>query len=117
MSEQETRAAAEAYRREHETQNLDGLMEYYADDAVFVPSGGRPAAEGKAAVRELIGSWMLRAEPRRMRYERLVVGGDEAGAEWRSTRINPDGSEQHRWGAVFFQLRNGKITYTRLYQQ
>lgn len=118
MSEQETRAAAEAYRREHETQNLDALMEYYAHDAVFVPSGaGRPPAEGKAAVREMIAGWMLRPEPRRMQYERLIVSGDEAAAEWRSTRINPDGSEQYRWGAVVFKLRDGQIVYTRLYQQ
>jgi ketosteroid isomerase-like protein len=115
MPEAETRAAAEAYRREHETQDLDALMEQYAEDAVFHTAGREPTV-GKDAIRTLLAGWMIRPEPRKMAYTRLVVNGDEAAAEWRSTRINPDGSEQYRYGAVAFEIRNGKIIYTRLYQ-
>lgn len=116
MSEREARAAAEAWRGAHETQDLEALVERYAEDAVLIPTGvERSAARGKAAIRELVASWMLRPEPRRMEYTRLLVNGDEAAAEWRSTRIDPDGSEHHRWGSIFFQVKDGKIVYTRFY--
>ena len=47
----QVRAADAAVTRAVTTKNLDGIMAYYADDAVLLPAA-EPMVEGKAAIRD-----------------------------------------------------------------
>lgn len=73
--------------------DLDALMEVYEPDPVSVGLDGQPLG-GTAAVRELLGGFLQRAQRLETKTRKVFVNGDIAlmSSIWSLVMANPDGS-------------------------
>lgn len=108
--------AIEIYRAEHTTWDLERLRSVFADDPVIWRGG--QAYMGKEAVDKLLVEWATR--PRRgmlMEHGRVLVQGNLAAVEWRTTGEEVDGTPINMAGANVYELENGRIKYLHIYRE
>jgi uncharacterized protein (TIGR03086 family) len=95
-----------------EAWDLEAVMSWMADDAVFESTGPAPdgqRAEGAPAIRAV---WepMFRDTPQpRFTFEESFVKGDRASARWRFAWSDPSTGDGHVRGADVLRVRDGKI--------
>lgn len=92
--------------------DLEKVMSFFADDAVYLGSfgddlDGTPFV-GKAAIREGVAQYMAAFPGGRYERTAAVVDGDGAAVAWTFTWPTPDGSSSVR-GCDFFEVANGRI--------
>ena len=108
--------AVEIYRVEHTTWNLERLRAVFADEPT-VWRGGQ-AYVGKAEVDKLLVEWATK--PRKnmeMQHGRVVLRGDIAAVEWRTTGTQADGTPIDMVGANVYEMENGRIKYLHIYRE
>lgn len=117
MNEQErqTLEVIETYRAEHETWNLERLEKLFTDNPTIWR--GQDEHAGKEAVKKLIAGWAARAHHTVMQHGRLIVRGNFAAVEWRTTGTAADGSPVDMEGANVYELEDGKIKYLAIYRR
>ena len=103
------------------TQNLDGIMEYMAEDAVFIAptgkdSGGR-RVEGAEAIRAYFAKIFENVPDVHFGEDLHWVAGDFGVSEWTLSGTQPDGSPFAYRGTDHFRFSNGKIVLKDTYQK
>jgi steroid delta-isomerase-like uncharacterized protein len=111
----ETRRLIEAYNEAWNSQDLDKLCSFHADDVVFANHTAGEEAEGADAVRDHIGSIFERWPSLRFRGRALYAADDFAVSEWTATATRPDGTRIEWDGVDVFPLRDGKIARKDVY--
>lgn len=114
--ERRTLEVVEIYRAEHTTWNLQKLRSIFADNPE-VWRGTRHYV-GNKEVDSLLVEWATK--PRRgmeMVHGRVLVQGNFAAVEWRTTGENADGTPIDMIGANIYELENGKIKYLAIYRR
>ena len=115
MSEADTRRAAEIYRQEHETWNVERLMGIFADDAQWTPAG-RKTLVGRDAVRTNIERMAAAPGRRRMIHLLEIIEGENAAVEWEVHHLGDDGNwHPYRYGVNLYHVVDGKIKSLRGY--
>ena len=93
--------------------DLDGIMAWFADDAVFEgPRGTEPYGtrfEGKAAVREAFAARFAGIPDVRYRDDAHFVDGDRGASEWTLSGTMTDGTRIEVRGCDLWTLREGKV--------
>jgi ketosteroid isomerase-like protein len=107
------------------TQNLDRIMAFFADDATFLmargpePEGRR--VHGKAAIRKVLGDRFQVIRDMRWDHVDAFVTGDRAVTVWTVTGTGADGEKLNYRGCDLYQFRGDKIlnkdTYWKLVEQ
>jgi hypothetical protein len=92
--------------------DLDAVMSFFADDAVYLGSfgdelDGTPFV-GKAAIREGVAQYMAAFPGGRYERTAAVIDGGSAAIAWTFTYPTPEGSASVR-GCDFFEVANGRI--------
>jgi len=102
-------AIADAFNRH----DLDAIMEFFADDAVFEsPRGPDPHGsrfEGKAAVREGMAARFIGIPDVHYGDDAHFVSGDRGASEWTLTGTTIDGIRLEVRGCDLWTFRDGKI--------
>ena len=92
--------------------DLDGLLEYFAEDAVFINAKGSDGTgqrfSGKAELRKVFGA-LFEAMPDIQWVGKNTVCGDRAISEWRRTGTAPNGEKQDWLGCDLYTFRDGKV--------
>jgi len=94
-----------------ERSDVDELMDYFTEDAVWHPMPTTPAV-GKAAIRELVSAWLTTA-PQGV-VHRQVADGNLVMQE-RTDRCSFGGREVVSAVAAVFELEGGRIAAWREY--
>jgi uncharacterized protein (TIGR02246 family) len=94
--------------------DLDAMMEFMADDCVYLASlgldeDGTPFV-GREAVRAGFARFLESFPNGRYEDTRIFTDGDRAASEWTFIYTGPDGNEVRVRGCDLFELRDGKIT-------
>jgi len=107
------------------TQNLDRIMAFFADDATFLmargpePEGRR--VHGKAAIRKVLGDRFQVIRDMRWDHVDAFITGDRAVTVWTVTGTGADGEKLNYRGCDLYQFRGDKIlnkdTYWKLVEQ
>jgi ketosteroid isomerase-like protein len=93
--------------------DLDAIMAFFADDAVFEsprgpgPHGGR--FEGKAAVREGLAARFIGIPDVRYGDDDHFVAGDRGASEWTLTGTTTDGTRLEVRGCDLWTFRDGLV--------
>lgn len=92
--------------------DLDGVMSFFTDDAVYLGSfgdtlDGTPFV-GKAAIREGIAQYMAAFPDGRYERTAAIIDGERAAIAWTFTWPTPDGTASVR-GCDFFEVVDGRI--------
>ena len=107
----ETLAAIAAAFNDHD---LDRIMSFFADDAVFdAPRGPDPwgsRAEGKAAIREGFAARFSGIPDVHYGEDRHFVAGDRGTSEWLLSGTTPDGARVAVRGCDLWTFRDGLVT-------
>jgi len=102
-------AIADAFNRH----DLDAIMDFFADDAVFEsPRGPDPHGsrfEGKAAVREGLAARFIGIPDVHYGDDAHFVSGDRGASEWTLTGTTTDGQRLEVRGCDLWTFRDGKI--------
>jgi ketosteroid isomerase-like protein len=115
MTIEAIREAAEVYRAEHSTWDVERLMAYFADDVVW-QSPNQPAVHGKQAVRAIVERMASNPAKRRMTHLREFMGEDSIAVEWKVEHAGENGEWlPYRFGVNIYDVVDGKITGVRLY--
>ena len=103
------RAITDAFNRH----DLDAIMAFFADDAVFEsPRGPDPHGsrfEGKAAVREGMAARFIGIPDVHYGDDAHFVSGDRGASEWTLTGTTTDGQRLEVRGCDLWTFRDGKI--------
>jgi ketosteroid isomerase-like protein len=93
--------------------NLDGVMDYFTDDAVFEsPRGPNPWGtrfEGKESVREGLAARFAGLPELHYGHDDHFVVGDRGASEWTLTGTTPEGERLEVRGCDLWTFRDGKI--------
>jgi ketosteroid isomerase-like protein len=104
------KAIADAFNRH----DLDAIMAFFADDAVFLsPRGPDPWGrrfEGKAAVREGLAARFVGIPDVHYGDDDHFVAGDRAASEWTLTGTTTDGGRLEVRGCDLWTFRDGLVT-------
>ncbi len=115
MSVEAIREAAEVYRAEHTTWDVEKLMSYFADDVVWQGANQAPV-HGKEAVRAIVQRMASNPQLRRMTHLREFLGEDSIAVEWKVEHAGEKGEwHPYRFGVNIYDVVDGKITRIRLY--
>ena len=102
-------AIADAFNRH----DLDAIMDFFADDAVFEsPRGPDPYGsrfEGKAAVREGLAARFIGIPDVHYGDDAHFVSGDRGASEWTLTGTTTDGLRLEVRGCDLWTFRDGKV--------
>lgn len=96
-----------------ERADVDELLDYFADDAVWQPGPMKPAV-GKRALREAMLEWLRGAAGVRTEVHHTVSDGTIVMHE-RTDRYTLRARETATTAAAAFEINNGKITAWREY--
>ncbi len=103
------RAITDAFNRH----DLDAIMAFFADDAVFeTPRGPEPFGrrfEGRAAVREGLAARFSGIPDVQYGDDHHIVAGDRGASEWTLTGTTTDGERLEVRGCDLWAFRDGKI--------
>jgi steroid delta-isomerase-like uncharacterized protein len=110
-----TRALIEAYDATWNTQDLEALCAFHADDIVFENHTAGERVEGAEAVRSHIAGIFERWPSLRFRGRRFYAAGDFAVSEWMATATRADGVTIEWDGVDVFPIRDGKIARKDVY--
>ncbi len=89
--------------------DIEAIMDYMADDCVFVASSGT-RFEGRDAVREVFAEVLADFPDVHFRSDQHFVSGDRGLSEWVFTGTDAeDGSKVEQQGCDIFTFRDGKI--------
>ncbi len=94
--------------------DLDTLMNYYAEDAIF-QFASNPTLKGKGAIREALSGITSQFAEIEHVLHRFVIEGDLIALEATAKFKLPDGKAIDWPFADVFELKAGKITYHRVY--
>lgn len=109
------RIAAEVYRAEHSTWNVERLMTIFADDIVWERPNQAPV-RGKEAVRAIVERMAANPIKRRMIHLREFLGENDIAVEYEVQQQGEDGGwHPYRFGMNVYDVVDGKITRIRLY--
>lgn len=104
------RAIADAFNRH----DLDAIMEYFADDAVFeTPRGSEPWGRrfhGKAAVREGLAARFAGIPDVHYGDDDHFVAGDRGASEWTLTGTTTEGEHLQVRGCDLWTFDDGLVT-------
>ena len=115
MAADAIREAAEIYRAEHSTWDVERLMSVFADDVVW-EGANQPPVQGKQAVRAIVERMASNPAKRRMLHLREFLGENEIAVEWEVQHAGEDGQWQpYRFGVNIYDVVDGKIRRIRLY--
>jgi uncharacterized protein (TIGR03086 family) len=95
-----------------EAWDLEAIMAFMADDAVFESTGPAPDGlriEGAAAIRAEWEGMFRDTRDASFTFEEAFVSGDRATARWVFAWTNDDGSAGHVRGVDVIRVRDGKI--------
>ena len=102
-------AIADAFNRH----DLDAIMDFFADDAVFESPRGPDRwgrrFEGKAAVREGLAARFIGIPDVHYGDDAHFVSGDRGASEWTLTGTTTDGQRLEVRGCDLWTFRDGKI--------
>lgn len=108
-----TVAFLESFAEGWNRHDVDGLMEFMADDCVFETTAGPDAwgkrFEGREQVREGFASVFKRSPDAHFGNGRHFVSGDRGCSEWTFTATAGDGSRVEVYGCDLFTFRGGRI--------
>ena len=103
------RAIAHAF----DTHDLDGIMEHFADDAVFeAPRGGEAYGTrfvGREAVRAAFAGRFTGIPDVRYLDDDHFVDGDRGASEWTLSGTTTDGQRLEIRGCDLWAFRDGKV--------
>lgn len=111
----EIMALEAAYETAENERNVDGVMVYYAEDAISFPPE-HPALVGKAAIRERIEGNMSPENTTQIKFETMDVwaAGELATETGKFTVMNADGETLETGTYVsVFEKRDGKYVCVR----
>jgi len=115
MSEQ-TRSLIERHDDAWNAQDVEALVELYADDVVFQNhTAGEPAVAGRAAVIEHIARIFERWPDMRFTSRRLYLADGFCTSEWTATATSPDGRQIEWDGVDVMPIRDGAIARKDVY--
>lgn len=99
--------------------DLDVLMTFMADDAIFETAGGPEAFgtryHGRAHVRDGFQNVFARFPDARFHGTRHFIAGNRGASEWTFTGTNPDGRAIEVNGCDLFTFRGNKIALKSSY--
>ncbi|MBU6493453.1 MAG: nuclear transport factor 2 family protein [Burkholderiales bacterium] len=101
--------------------DLDGLMEFMADDCIFQAAGGPELCgktfAGRAAVREGFAlAWQTFPDAQWLDGVHFVCG-DRGVSEWTFTGTRADGTRIEARGVDIFTFRNGRIAVKNAFRK
>jgi len=111
----DARALIDAYNEAWNTQDLDALCAFHADDVVFENHTAGERAEGAEAVRAHIGGIFERWPSLRFSGRRMYGAADFVVGEWTASAERPDGVTIEWDGVDVFPLHDGKILRKDVY--
>ena len=94
--------------------NLDELLTYFSDDAVFQPMMMEPA-KGKAAIRAALAAFTDTAESVQFKVLASATVGNRVMNERADTLVTRAGKQAEVPAAGFFEIKEGKIFAWRDY--
>jgi ketosteroid isomerase-like protein len=114
MTDKATAETLQAFTAAFNRRDLDGVMEYFTDDAVFEsPRGPNPWGtrfEGKEQVREGLAARFAGLPQLHYGDDSHFVIGDRGASEWTLTGTTPDGEQIEIRGCDLWTFRDGLIT-------
>jgi ketosteroid isomerase-like protein len=106
-----TLAAVEAFNEAFNSHDVDAVMAWMTDDAVFEstspPAGQR--YEGAAAVRDAWEEFFAASPTAHFESEDVIVAGDRCVVRWVYTWTEPDGTVGSVHGVDVLRVRDGKV--------
>jgi ketosteroid isomerase-like protein len=95
------------------TQDVDRVMEYMAEECVYHasvgPAPGGASYAGKEAVREGVAHFFERYPGGRFEDSRVFVAGDRGAAEWTFAYSGPDGGIETVRGCDLFEFEGDRV--------
>jgi ketosteroid isomerase-like protein len=96
-----------------DTHDLDGIMAWFAEDAIFeTPRGAEPygrRAVGKAAVRQAFSDRFSGIPDVRYTEDEHFVAGDRGASEWTLSGTTTDGEPLEFRGCDLWTFRDGLV--------
>ena len=112
MSESVSLATVDALCDAFNRHDLDAVLEFFAEDAVFINAKGKDGEgqrfEGKNELRKVFGA-LFEAMPDIQWVGTNTVCGNRAISEWRRTATGPNGEKQDWLGCDLYTFRAGKV--------
>ena len=104
----------ERQARAWESQDVTGVVDDFATDAVFIAAGFK--FEGQEQISQAAKDYFRQFHNTSVEIKRIVIDGSQAAVEWdwrdRERQSNKEGFAQD---AIIFKLQDGKIVYWREY--
>ena len=96
-----------------DTHDLDRILRYFADDAVFEGPRGTDAYgtrfEGREAIREAFAARFAEIPDVRYRDDAHFVAGDRGASEWTLSGTTADGQRVEVRGCDLWTFRDGEV--------
>ena len=114
LTQQRVDAMCDAFNRH----DLEEVMSYFADDAVFINAKGADGNgqrfEGKEEIRKIFGA-LFDAMPDIQWIGTNTVCGNRVISEWRRTATAANGEKQDWLGCDLYTFRDGKVVIKDAY--
>jgi ketosteroid isomerase-like protein len=112
-------ALLDAIAQAFNSRDIDRIMEFFAEDAVFATARGpHPYGEryvGKPAIGRFLGDRFKSIPDMRWENQYRFVSGDRAVSCWIVEGKNPAGESLNFFGCDLYTFRDGKIVYKDTY--
>ena len=104
----------ERQARAWESQDVAGIIDDFAINAVFIAAGFK--FDGREQIEKAARDYFQKFHRTSVEIKRIIVDGDRGAVEWdwrdRERKSNKEGFAED---AIVFELQNGKIVYWREY--
>ncbi len=104
----------ERQARAWESQDVTGIVDDFAEDAVFIAAGFR--FDGQEQIAKAARDYFQQFHRTSVEIKRIVIDGTQGAVEWdwrdRERQSNKEGFAED---AIIFELQDGKIVYWREY--
>ena len=104
----------ERQARAWESQDVAGIVDDFASDAVFIAAGFR--FDGREQIAKAARDYFQKFHRTSVEIKRIVIDDNKGAVEWdwrdRDRKSNKEGFAED---AIVFELENGKIVYWREY--